>query len=189
MYHIINDKRAKTSARMIYEALIELLKTKPFEKITVSDIVSVSTVGRPTFYRCFDSTIDILSMRMDECFIKCHDDFFKKYDSGEAGQGDFLLHFLTFWCKNSSLIELLLEIDRIDIIYSSHFNTSAVVTDRFLPEMDQSSTDYEFFMMFRSSIFIGLMRTWIKDGKKMKPEELLKYNVHLQQLVNSDLLF
>ena len=39
----------------ITDGLLELMGEKPFEKITVSDIVRRAEVGRASFYRHFDS--------------------------------------------------------------------------------------------------------------------------------------
>ena len=51
MYHIVNDKRAYASSRLVRDALFELVKEKPYDKITISDICRESTVSRATFYR------------------------------------------------------------------------------------------------------------------------------------------
>lgn len=62
MYHIKNDKRAEKSAKLICDAMLQLISTKSFSEITVSDIQRVSSVSRSTFYRCFDCLADVLEL-------------------------------------------------------------------------------------------------------------------------------
>ena len=47
----------------ITDGLLELMGEKPFEKITVSDIVRRAEVGRASFYRHFDSKEAVESRR------------------------------------------------------------------------------------------------------------------------------
>ena len=68
MYHIKSDKRAQTSAQLIGDAMLELLKARAFDDISVSDIQRQSTVGRATFYRLFDNTVDVLSWLCNQIF-------------------------------------------------------------------------------------------------------------------------
>ena len=59
--------RSKT---MIKEALLELMVEKPFDKITITDIVKKADINRGTFYAHYDNTSDVLksisSSVMDE---------------------------------------------------------------------------------------------------------------------------
>lgn len=68
MYHISKDKRTIESARLIYEGLLECLKTKAFDQITVSDLQKESGVARSTFYRAFDNISDVLYWKCDTRF-------------------------------------------------------------------------------------------------------------------------
>ena len=52
MYHIKNDKRAYMSAELISSGLLELIKTVPFEQITISDIQRVSTAISTALRMC-----------------------------------------------------------------------------------------------------------------------------------------
>ena len=60
MYHISKDKRALQSSELIYNGLLECIKKKPFDQISVSDLQKASGVARSTFYRAFDNISDVL---------------------------------------------------------------------------------------------------------------------------------
>ena len=69
MYHIKNDQRAIRSSQMMYVGLARLMREKPFNAITVTDLVATAQVGRTTFYRNFDEIEDILRMRCDQSLM------------------------------------------------------------------------------------------------------------------------
>ncbi|GEM_PF-5850719 len=68
MYHISKDKRAARSAALIYDGLLECMKKKPFDAVTISDLQKASGVARTTFYRAFDNLSDVLYWKCDTCF-------------------------------------------------------------------------------------------------------------------------
>ena len=49
------------SKRLIREALIRMMREKPFEKITITDIVKTADINRGTFYAHFRDTSEVLS--------------------------------------------------------------------------------------------------------------------------------
>ena len=48
------------SKRLIREALVSLMRSKPFEKITITDIVKEADINRGTFYAHFKDTSEVL---------------------------------------------------------------------------------------------------------------------------------
>lgn len=58
--------------KAIRQALIVLLKTKPFEKITVQDILDETPVTRSTFYKHYHDKYEILE-KMQEDFLATQD--------------------------------------------------------------------------------------------------------------------
>lgn len=55
-----NNKIALQSQEMITQAFIQLLKEKPFNKISISELCNKAMVSRQTFYSLFDSKENIL---------------------------------------------------------------------------------------------------------------------------------
>ena len=54
------DLRVRRTYKLLSDALIELMKKKEFEKISVSDICSLAMVHRTTFYTHFTDKYDLL---------------------------------------------------------------------------------------------------------------------------------
>lgn len=62
------DSRAIHSKDKIRQAFLELLKTKGFEKTTVSDIIKLANVNRSTFYAHYIDKFDLLDKFEDNMF-------------------------------------------------------------------------------------------------------------------------
>ena len=58
-----NSIRSKT---LIKNSLIELLKTKPLEKVTVTDIVNNADINRGTFYAHYTDICELIHAVEDE---------------------------------------------------------------------------------------------------------------------------
>ncbi len=55
--------------KAIKQALITLLKNKPFEKITVQDILDETPVTRSTFYKHFSDKYEIVEKLQEDFFV------------------------------------------------------------------------------------------------------------------------
>ena len=65
MYFKQKNKTAIRSQHMIADALFSLMKRKPFQQITVTEICEEAAVGRKTFYRNFELREDVIEFQLD----------------------------------------------------------------------------------------------------------------------------
>ncbi len=65
MYHKQTNKTAVLSQHMICDAMFSLMKRKPFQQITVTEICNEAAIGRKTFYRNFDWKEDVVEFKLD----------------------------------------------------------------------------------------------------------------------------
>ena len=63
-----NNPQFVRTDKAITQALISLLKVKPFEKITVQDILDETPVTRSTFYKHFHDKYEIAEKMQQEFF-------------------------------------------------------------------------------------------------------------------------
>jgi AcrR family transcriptional regulator len=59
------DRRVARTRTTLYDALVRLVRKKPYEQITVQDILDEANVGRATFYAHFTSKDDLLKRSLD----------------------------------------------------------------------------------------------------------------------------
>lgn len=172
MYHIKDDKRAYKSSELIYEALITCMKEKEFDKISISDIQRVSSVGRSTFYRNFDTMIDVLYWKCDLEYKKVMESYVNK-ESHENNELEFMLHFFSYWMSHYEILDMLIGIQRYDIISQCHYNNSHILYDYFKNIYSAPIPDFKYHMAVRIGAFVGVLVAWIKNGRKESAEELL----------------
>ena len=72
----MNDNPSETKI-MMANALKELIKDRPFSKITVQDIVAACNINRNTFYYHFESNVDLLYFSYSQEIKKVADSFHK----------------------------------------------------------------------------------------------------------------
>jgi len=68
------DRRVQRTRRLLQEALIELIRERGYDAITIQDIVDRANVGRTTFYLHYNSK--------DELFISCHEAILSEFRIG-----------------------------------------------------------------------------------------------------------
>lgn len=171
MYHIKSDKRAQTSANLIYKGLCSCLKEKPFDQITIQDIQIASSVSRSTFYRHFDCLSDVLYWQCDLKFY----DVLSTYEPNANGDVyDFAHYFLSYWAHHSEILELLLQLNRVDIIYSCHMNNTALFQQKYAQLSPIPTEHIDYFLGMRTGIFIGILMTWLKNGKRESIDEMFQ---------------
>lgn len=107
---------------MLEEAFTSLLATKPYEKITVSDITRKADLNRGTFYAHFKSVDDLMRQTMDDITEKIStsfapmlgDDFFDDPMPLLNKMGEFIN-------ENLSLTKKLVDSDRLEPLLSALF--------------------------------------------------------------------
>ncbi|MCC6099785.1 MAG: TetR/AcrR family transcriptional regulator [Olsenella sp.] len=171
MYHIRNDRRTLRSAHALYEGLMACLGHRPFDQVTISDVQHESGVARTTFYRSFDNLSDLLAWRCDECFREA---------LGSLGPDAFwderrmLRRYFSYWMEHGDILELLVKINRYDIVYASHRRVAGELRDRFgaIPGVDPAHGDY--FIAVRTGFTLSVLTTWVEHGRAESIDDLIQ---------------
>ncbi|MBQ3661637.1 MAG: hypothetical protein II907_06360 [Firmicutes bacterium] len=164
MYHIKNDKRCRQSAEAIADGFIELLSTKDFKDITISDIQRVSSVGRSTFYRLFDTIDDVVVYRIDTMLQEFGNDYNQKSFNDLCGESLFmiLLHGEQWFNIVAS--------GRMDlIVHSMRKGIETMMNSGQIPLPEQA----EYRLAIFTGAAISLMAAWNEHGKKESIDELV----------------
>ena len=187
MYHIKDDKRAAKSSELIYQGLISCMKDKDFSKISITDIQRTSTVGRATFYRHFDSMIDVLHWKCDQEYHNVMNSYVSM-ETHEQAKDEFFIYFFDYWTGHSEVLETLIRLGRYDIIYQCHYSNAPILYEYFKQAFKIPKRNYKYYMGFRIGAFVGVLITWINGGKKESSKELVKIIVDLLKDADADLL-
>lgn len=99
--------------KAIKQALISLLKIKPFEKITVQDILDETPVTRSTFYKHYHDKYEIVERMQDEYFASQMELRIAAHKNPEL----FTPALITQSKQNNELLQALLRVhtEKVDI--------------------------------------------------------------------------
>lgn len=178
---------ANFTKKAIVDSFYKLLVKKPFNQITVKDIVTDCGVNRNSFYYYFEDIpslladeISILSQNLMECY--------SNFDSIE----EWLLHVLNIAKDNKKIIDnCIAHVDSsvsekyltkiFTHIISDHIEKSASVSN--VSESDKA-------IMVRLLIYqyIGFFHEWIKNGMRDDAVDSLKRMCYLQENTISQMI-
>lgn len=150
----------------LYTALMDLMKEKKFEKISIGELCERAGVSRMTYYRSYNYKEDILLQHLDECF--------ERYMQGLDVQ-DFYsvaLSFFQFW--QSKERDFLIAVVRSGL--------SAQLMDKFYAYLEEifsrMQLDAEVASYAKSFLAGGLYKMlidWVKNDTRDSPEAMAAF--------------
>lgn len=164
-----NKKTTEFLKECLADAFIQLLKTKPPEKITIPEISERAKVGRTTYFRNFSTKNEMLTFKLIHLWERWCDDQSlnerKRFDITNAN---------SFFRFNYTIKELLL------LIYDR--NMQAVIYDAFykimMPQHGANAADCYKSRFYSYGLF-GMLDEWIKRGFYETPEEMAEITSEL----------
>lgn len=105
--------------KYISDAFIELIKEKPFDKITVKDIIEYSQISRSTFYNHFSDKYDIIRWYCDDQSHKILERTLE--NANEQSWYSLFYQFNKFTAKNRFFFKMIYLRDDSLTYVSSHF--------------------------------------------------------------------
>lgn len=170
MYHIKEDKRAKKSAELIANAVMDLMERKDFEDITITNIEKRSSVARSTFYRLFDNTTDVLAYLCDRTF----DDLLNIH-AQHLGKSmrDILIYTGQYWMEHDLILRVI-EKSGYQNILSESFERHLpdTIAYSFYGQTEKLPQMNEYSAPILVSIISSSLLTWVKTGRKETAEQL-----------------
>jgi AcrR family transcriptional regulator len=173
LYHIKNDRRAKRSAETIYEALVKLMGEKRFADIRVTDLVEQAQLARATFYRSFDVQEDVLRWRCDQMLEELFSYItrFARTQPGAAG-ASLLKPILRFFYLDSTIVELLIEAERVDILQVALQERFERLGPRAVALFNVPGEYVHYWWALRAASTVSVLVQWVKGGKRQAPDDL-----------------
>ncbi len=170
MYHIKEDKRAKKSAELIANAVMDLMERKDFDDITITDIEKKSSVARSTFYRLFDNTTDVLAYLCDRTF-----DAILNIHAQHLGKSmrDILIYTGEYWMENDLILRVIEKSGYQKILAESFArHLPETIEYSFHGQIEKLPETNEYSAPILVSIISSSLLTWVKTGRKETAEQL-----------------
>lgn len=175
-----NDLRVRRTYKLLRDAMIELIKEKPFDKISVTDICDRAMVHRATFYTHFEDKYQLLN--------NCIGGFYSAFDEvpvtehSIAGYKEYFMNvarkilahietnkdiYKAFLRQNNAAFEHLLTQNIYEKLCAKH--------DSCIKHGVVATAPKEIFASFYSGACSSLIMWWIKNDMPLSSEELVKY--------------
>lgn len=144
-------------------ALLELMKEKPMEKISIEEMTAKADVGRSTYFRYFKSKEEVLAFK-----IVC---LWKRFTEEHQTE-----HIVSSSPEETKLyFEFCLSIRPIsDLLYAT--GHQHVILDAYLqiivPVIEGADAKTYYLVQFLAYAVFGLMNAWILRDYKETPEEM-----------------
>ena len=157
----------------VADALLELIRRKDADKITVKDLVEVCGISRQTFYYHFKDIYDLVEWACEEDVKKILED---KDDYKTWTQG-FLNLFEEVLKNKPFILNVYRSVGREQVenyLYKIVYDLLLNVIEEKAQGMTVRDEDKEFVADFYKYAFVGLMLDWVKNGMKEDPHKIVK---------------
>ena len=158
-----NQDRNNFVKREITSTLIKMMSEVPFDKITISDLVTKAQVGRASFYRNFIDKQDVLHQESNRLMIEWGGEF--RFD-GTDKSSSTLISFLDFLKKHQRFYITLFSTGHDDIIQKAILQQFSISEDS--PNIIAYLASSIGYMTY------GWIYEWIKRGMQESGTELAR---------------
>ena len=184
-------RSAVRSRRLIRQAFLALLKEKPFDKITVTDIVSRAELNRSTFYAHYPDIFGIVDELENEMVQKNIAIIEKiQYRNIFTDPSPYLDGIAAMMEENKELLTYLgrnqLSRSYLEKFYKLMIND--VLTRSTIPESIRNSPEFAIRVHFFIGGIINTYHQWAEGELKQTPAEISKQIVKMIQKSSEDLL-
>ena len=170
------DARVRRTRDALGDALVELMQEKPFDSITVQDVLDRADVGRSTFYSHFSDKDDLL--------MSDAEDFFESLAMALSVHGDkservfpvkeFFLHII----EASRFVTALKDSGKIHENFELAQGHFARGIERRLSEVPRAAhiptNERPVIAFAHAGALLSLLRWWIDRGMKEPAEDMDK---------------
>ena len=181
---MFKECKTEQSAKRQYEieqTFLELLTTKDYKDITVSEVCEAANVPRKAFYRYFDDKEGVLHAMIHHTLVR-YGEFSAKFTSQKRTVKGEIEQFFAYW-KEKEQRKLLETLDKRNLLntlvaLSLNFSSSRLLDiSKFLKDEDVG-IEKELFC-FTIIGLMSLMISWSKDEYKRTSAEMAEITCRL----------
>ena len=168
MYSQCVSEKSAAQQRRLEAALLELMKDRLFEEISISELCRYTGLSRKTFYRLYEAKADVIYAMIDHALL----DAAAYIPDDTVGPGG-VHKFLGYWKHRKDLLDALnsngmsgLLLERMaEIVWNEDYDIRYWLKSRGWKE----ETDV---LVFCLTGFMGLVYRWYYSGFRESPEQM-----------------
>lgn len=171
---------ANQTKKAFGDALKELLKNQPFEKVTVSSICEQANMKRTSFYYHFLDKYDLVNWIFDtefEAFLK---EAFQveSLDPEDVPKGvtlwDLIRSTAEYFYQNAAFYQNIVSFTGQNSFLDHFRELLAPLLQEMLRDFHKDSKAMEFHINFHSDAILAALVRWLNDPKRVPPDTLIK---------------
>ncbi len=177
----------RLTQKALARAIMDLLRTRTLDKITIRDITDSCGLTRNTFYYHFHDIYDLLRW----IFQEMTDEIMNKYVDEQDWEGG-LEETLAFLYENRQMILHVYESISFDLLLrfvnDVIYRHAEVIVSREAKDIQLSREAITIAAEFYMNAIVGSVLRWIREGMQEKPEGMAHvYNIMFQGTVEAAL--
>jgi AcrR family transcriptional regulator len=165
------DRRRQRTRHLLSEALVELIREKGYNTITVSDIIHRANVGRSTFYAHYRDKDDLLAGELDRVI-----DLLDRHIPHESREENLFFPSLGLFRhvgEEYELYKALVWSSGVDLLFK-HVQKS--LSQRIEQGLQDSGREFEvpgpILATFVAGSFLTLLKWWLETKMIYSPEQI-----------------
>lgn len=159
-----NEESNRLTRECIQTALVELIAVKPFDKITITELVTRSGVSRMSFYRNYKTKEDVIADICADLERQLSESL-----AGKAAETDAKKWFTGFFGKVRIYEKEVALLFSSNMPQSMSFKLLCSVIDVL---MKLSGSEDEYMVYAWVGALTGIVFRWLSGGMKESPEEM-----------------
>ena len=175
MYNKCVTDKAAAQQRKFETALLELMKDRLFEEISISELCRYTGLSRKTFYRLYETKGDVVYALIDHTIMEeatCEPD-------SSVGPGE-LHQFLAFWRSRKELLDMLQKNQISALLAQQAANIALQETpDRLVLFGVEGNANARDMMLFYLSGLFALVLDWHSRGFDRSVDEVCNVMMEL----------
>ncbi|MBJ6364316.1 TetR/AcrR family transcriptional regulator [Paenibacillus sp. GCM10012307] len=162
--------RAEQSKRWLCEAMLEILKEKPYHQITVTEICQRADLVRKTFYRHFTCKESVLIAIMDWMYEEFNEDV----QAHQLESCEIPLAYFTYWEKHKFFLKMAVENQMFSLINDQYIRYLQAMEPWFGEQVIVNELEKEYMRIMVAGGLWNMLRKWVVRGCMETPEEMAR---------------
>lgn len=179
MYKLCKSEQSIRRQREIEDVLLELLLTRRYEDITVSDLCQRIGLPRKSFYRYFSGKDGALFALIDHALLDHRIYITERSDGDSRDPQSYLEGICLYWKNRKKLLDALEKsgLSGVLIQRAILFSREMDSAPSFLRTEEQQLQEYG--AMFTTCGIVTMIVQWHRDGYRQSVEQMARLILHL----------
>ncbi|GHV91275.1 hypothetical protein AGMMS50268_17780 [Spirochaetia bacterium] len=167
-----NNRQVKRTRSWIFEALMLLMDEKPYNEISVSDIVEKAGIARQTFYRSYNNKDDVILQFFEGQFKPHLVKIENTFREGERSVMEMTIP-LGQVIKHADIIKKILNSDAEHLGYAAARKNETIINDLYMGKVPKDiQIIFNYIVNYKNYGATRLICDWIKDDMPVPVETI-----------------